>query len=141
MFKDPQLILENARSWLDKGIEYQMGADNLKKMDCSAFVWRCLGERKYDGKVWRNTDWLCSPSALKFFKRLDGPTPGCIVVYPSTTILRPNGTVIRRAGHTAVVSDPVAKTIIDCSSSQNGIRERKGDFFWNHHDVVWLSPL
>lgn len=136
MIKEAQQIIDNARSWMGKGITYQMGADNLKKMDCSAFIWRCLGERKYNGKVWRNTDWLCSPPALGDFIRLPHAEDGCIVVYPSYKDSKGK----RRAGHVAVVVDAEHHTIIDCSQSQNGIAERNGDFFWKKTTVVFLKP-
>ena len=136
MIKDSQQIVSNARSWIGKGITYQMGADNLQKMDCSAFVWRCLGERKYGDKVWRNTDWLCSDKALAQFVRLPHAEDGCIVVYPS----HKNATGKRRAGHVAVVVNANEHTIVDCSQSQNGITERNGSFFWKKTSTIFLKP-
>jgi len=134
---DLSKILKNAKSWLDKGVKYQMGADRKKLMDCSAFVWRCMEERKYNGIVWRNTDWLVSERSLPYFKRIKKPVVGCIAVYGRYR----NKKGKKRAGHVCIVVDPIKKTVIDCSSSQEGVSQRVAKFFWTRKDVVYLVPI
>lgn len=118
-------ILAGAQNWakVRRDIKYQMGAENIKEngaLDCSAFVWQVLGERKRD----RNTDWIRSDALDKQtkFKRIAAPVPGCIAVYGTRWEKTPLGTVKRHAGHVGIVVDVAKKTVIDCSSSQNGIR-------------------
>ena len=122
-------IIAQARTYIGRGIKYELGADDLTPpdlaLDCSAFVWRVLGERKFDGRRWRNTDWIVGDAlgAQTRFVKLDKPEPGCIAVYGR----RLNG---GKVGHVAVVVDPKARTIIDCSDSQNGVTEHDGSYFW-----------
>lgn len=120
----PQEILAGAQSWLARrDITYRMGAENIGQggaLDCSAFVWHVLGERKQD----RNTDWIKADATGKQtkFRAVATPEPGCIAVYGSRWEKVPGQPAKRHAGHVGVVVDPVKKLAIDCSSSQNGIR-------------------
>ncbi len=122
-------ILEGAHNWAKtrRDIKYKMGGEDIREngsLDCSAFVWHVLGEKKFDGKVWRNTDWIRADALNRKtkFRPIAQPVPGCIAVYGGRTEKRPNGVTRRHAGHVGFVVDPVKKLAIDCSSSQNGIR-------------------
>ncbi len=121
----PAQVLEGAKTWLARrDITYSMGAENTGKggsLDCSAFVWHVLGETKRD----RNTDWLLGDATGKCtkVKRIPAPVPGCIAVYGTWWEKVPGAPTKRHAGHTGIVVDPATKTVIDCSSSQNGIRQ------------------
>lgn len=122
-------ILEGAQSWATnrRDITYKMGGEDIRqngKLDCSAFVWQVLGEKKFDGKVWRNTDWIRADALNRKtkFRKIDSPVPGCIAVYGGRVEKTPTGVTKRHAGHVGFVVDPVKKIAIDCSSSKNGIR-------------------
>lgn len=144
MIRDLAQVIDNARSFIGQGWTYKLGGDSEKKkeIDCSAFVWRCLGDRKYDKSsgVWRNTSWLASSKALAIFDRLDEPVPGCIAVYGWSKY--PNGK--GKPGHCAIVVDPAAHTVIDASSSTNTVKERRVDRFWfpskTQPKTYWLVP-
>lgn len=120
-----QQILESATNWATRrrDITYQMGGEDLRengKLDCSAFVWTVLGEKKRD----RNTDWIRSDALGKQtkFKQIPEPVAGCIAVYGSRWEKTPAGVTKRHAGHVGIVVDIGKQLAIDCSSSQNGIR-------------------
>ncbi len=124
----PTELLTGAQSWARNRLDitYQMGAEDLRKngrLDCSAFVWQVLGEAKHD----RNTDWIAGDAlhACTKFRRIDVAVPGCIAVYPSRWEKVPGGPPKRHAGHVGIVVDPVKKLVVDCSSSQNGIRQHR----------------
>jgi len=113
-------------------ITYAMGADNIEgptpKLDCSAFLWRGLGERKFDGKYWRNTSWLWNDIENENTKfdivfDLKDIKQGDVVVYRGS-----NG----RAGHCAIINTYDGKKLIgyDCSSTKNCIAMRDISFFF-----------
>ena len=115
--------LDLLRDWGAK-CEYRMGADldgNPRGCDCSAFVARCCGQRKNDGGVWYNTDRIYDDAigANKRWRKIAGPVPGCIGVYPGKA-----GKTSRVAGHVWVVEDVAACATIECSSSGGGIARR-----------------
>ena len=121
----PTEILEGAKTWAKNRLDitYRMGAENIARngaLDCSAFVWQVLGDKKRD----RNTDWIVGDAthACTKFRRIDVPVPGCIAVYPGRWEIVPGGPNKRHAGHVGIVVDVDKKLVIDCSSSQNGIR-------------------
>lgn len=122
-------ILATARSYLGRGVRYVLGADDATppglSFDCSAFVWRALGSRKFDGKRWRNTDWILADALgpRTLFVPVDRPEPGDVAVYGRKI----NG---GRMGHVAIVADSGLRTIVDCSSSLGGVREHSGAYFW-----------
>jgi len=104
---------------------YRMGADLdgfPVGCDCSAFVARCHGGRKFDGSRWYNTDaiYTDAQTANKRWRQIPAPVPGCIGVYPGRTR---NGK--RTAGHVWVVEDVAACMTIESSSSGKGIARRK----------------
>ncbi len=104
---------------------YRMGADlngSPIGCDCSAFVARCCGQRKFDGAVWWNTDRIYDDAtgANKRWRQIPAPVPGCIGVYPGRSV---SGR--RRAGHVWVVENPATFTTIECSSSGKGINRMK----------------
>jgi hypothetical protein len=118
-------ILEGAQTWARnrRDITYQMGGQDVKKggkLDCSAFVWQVLGEVKRD----RNTDWIRADAIGRQskFRQIPEPVPGCIAVYGGRWEQVPGQAGKRHAGHVGIVVDVAKKTVIDCSSSQNGIR-------------------
>lgn len=124
----PEQILAAAQLWAKsrRDITYAMGGEDIKqggKLDCSAFVWQLLGERKRD----RNTDWMRADATGKQTKlvQIPAPIPGCIAVYGSRWERTPAGVTKRHAGHVGIVVDAAKKTAIDCSSSQNGIRSHR----------------
>ena len=114
-------------------IRYQLGADRTTgtdpALDCSAFIWRVLGERKFDPDkdVWRNTSWVyedIEKHNTKFDKvLLENAMGGDIIVY---------GWEKGKAGHIAIITGVDKKGTImgwDCSSSANGISYRNLTFF------------
>lgn len=124
----PEQILAAAANWAKtrRDIKYGMGGEDIRengKLDCSAFVWNVLGERKRD----RNTDWIRADATGKQskFEQIAAPVPGCIAVYGSRWERTPAGVAKRHAGHVGIVADPAKKIAIDCSSSQNGIRSHR----------------
>ena len=121
-------VLLIAQNWAKRrrDITYQMGGENTGengKLDCSAFVWTVLGEKKRD----RNTDWIRADATGRQskFEQIPAPVPGCIAVYGSRWEKTPAGVSKRHAGHVGIVVDPAKKTAVDCSSSQNGIRSHR----------------
>lgn len=121
----PQQILDAALNWAKsrRDITYQMGAEDIRqggKLDCSAFVWTVLGDKKRD----RNTDWIRADATGKQtkFVQIPAPIPGCIAVYGSRWEKTAAGVTKRHAGHVGIVADVAKKTAVDCSSSQNGVR-------------------
>lgn len=118
-------LLEGALSWEKnrRDITYGMGKEDTRKngaLDCSAFFWNLMGEKKKD----RNTDWVRNDALTRKtrFRRVMQPVPGVIAVYGTRWEKTPTGATKRHAGHIGIVVDPVKKLVIDCSSSQNGIR-------------------
>lgn len=114
-------------------IKYQLGADrtsgNNPALDCSAFIWRVLGERKFDPvmQVWRNTTWIYNDIEkhnTKFDKvSLEEAKGGDVIVY---------GWSKGKAGHIAIIVGVDKKGTItgwDCSSSADGISFRNLNFF------------
>ena len=123
-------------------ITYKLGADsveetNTPQLDCSAFMWRCMGERKYDSvkHVWRNTSWIWNDiqnEETKFEKvhELKDIQQGDVIVY---------GWEKGKAGHIAIINSVDDKGNIrgyDCSSSRNGIEFRLLNFFLKRNYVV-----
>ena len=146
-------LLDRAHYWVKMypDITYRMGGERVESngvLDCSAFIWNVLGLKKKD----RNTDWILKDATTKqtFFKQIDTPIPGCIAVYGTAweRIKLPDGTVKvkRHSGHVGIVSSPSKFTVIDCSSSEGGIREhiQKVLFVgpkYGNRDVVFCLPI
>lgn len=128
------IIIERARSWIGVITAYSMdsAAQGPHCTDCSGFLWRVLGKPKNQGGLWWNTDRIYGDAtgAQVQFERIDAPEVGCIAVYGR----RQNR---GNAGHVAIVIDPAARTIIDCSSSQNGVHVHDGGYWWRHAGAVW----
>ena len=137
-------LIMRARSALGHGIKYQLGngngspADLLPSRnglcDCSGFIsWLC---------GWKGhwcTDWLYDDANGKQtkVKRIAAPLPGCIGVYPGYK----DKAGKHHFGHTALIVDPVAWTIIDCSKSQNGIAEHNGHYWAKEAKAIWCVPV
>ena len=124
-------IVARGQALLGKGIRYEMGADDLTEpglaLDCSAFACRCLGFRKFDGKVWWNTDRVVSDAfgAQAKFRPVEPSEvqPGDVLVYSR----KMNG---GKVGHICVVVDPAKQLVIECASSAGGvIQQRRPAFF------------
>lgn len=103
---------------------YTLGGDSWTTgMDCSSFVWRVLGESK------KMTDWMVA-NRNKYPLQEVGPgetiEPGMIAVYSGGEV---NG--VHKYGHTGIVADPATETIIDCSSTLDGIREHKSQVLFH----------
>lgn len=112
--------------------------------DCSGFVAWCL-RRKRDpqpdfGKWWLSTDTIWSDAngtlrktgklEKRLFKKVElaDAQPGDIVVYPD----RYSATGKKLGeGHVGILVDVEKRLIIDCGSSQGGIKERVGTMFFN----------
>ena len=122
MTMQPQEVLLSALDYAaaHKGTKYAMGADDDNASDCSAFLWRALHDRKHD----RNTDWIAGDAlhACTKFHAVDVPFPGCVAVYGSRWEHVEGQPAKRHAGHVGIVVDVAKKLVVDCSSSQNGIR-------------------
>lgn len=124
-------IVANFQAMLGRGINYVLGADDMTPpemaLDCSAAFWRSVGSRKFDGKVWRNTDWIVGDALGK--RTLFDPVayadvqPGDVLVYGRKTN---NGKV----GHICVVVDPAKQLVIECASSAGGIIQQRRPFFF-----------
>lgn len=138
-------LIDRARSAIGKGITYSMGhggehpEDPLPtrdgECDCSAFACWIVGVGKSPDKnpckVWLGTGGIYTDATGKqvLFERIPAPEAGCFAVYPAEP---------GKAGHIALVTDPATKTIIDCSGSQNGIKEHSGAYFWTHKGTIWV---
>ena len=147
----PAQILQNALSlfsqWRGK-CEYRMGAEldgDPVGCDCSGFIAKVLGRKKFDGKTWWNTDAIyddaCGPQT--HFKKLSGPQPGAIGVYPGATFAG-----VRHAGHVWIVDDPLASTTVECCKSGGGISRMKrltwfrpGLSKGNGKPIIWVVPV
>lgn len=127
-------VIEKAKELMDQRpkIKYVMGADDLvgfdQSLDCSAYIWRCHGQRKFDNKVWRNTSWLWNDvenreTHFDKVNTLEEAQQGDIIVY---------GWSKGKAGHVAIIDKVDSKgniTGYDCSSSRGGVSYRSLNFF------------
>ena len=125
-------LLARARSASGKKIKYKLGAGGIQpataspanvnqECDCSGYVCWCLGMSrqtthplyvKFNGG-WINTDAMVKDAGTQtgFFHQLDGPQPGCLVVYPSKL-------PTRKVGHVGIVTEVAegkAARVIHCS--------------------------
>lgn len=126
-------------------IAYRMGADLdgiPLACDCSAFAARCCGQRKFDGKLYYNTDriWDDAQGPRKRWRQIPAPAPGCIGVYPGKTVAGK-----RHAGHVWVVADPATARTIECSDSGKGIAAKKRPAWFkpgatgNGRPIIWAE--
>jgi hypothetical protein len=126
-------------------VVYRMGADldgSPMGCDCSAFVARCCGQRKFDGRLWWNTDRIYADAKQGHvrWREIENPVPGCIGVYPGTTFKGK-----RVAGHVWVVADTSTAQTVECSSSGKGIaKQQRGKWFQmgaqaNGKPIVWAE--
>ncbi len=126
-------VLQRARSAIGKKIRYRLGAGGIdpkaptpasvdNACDCSGFVCWCLGiSRKTDHPFyvrlnggWINTDAIVRDALepVGFFRRLENPKVGCLIVFPSKRPQRPYG-------HVGIVTEVQAgkvSKVIHCSS-------------------------
>src|SRR5579862_539546 len=100
----PDDLINRARGQLKKNTGYRLGAgdadpsgptarDASGACDCSGFVCWCLGiGREARNPIFLNRDgaWIYTDSIVRdatsthaLFAKIDAPTPGCLVVYPS----------------------------------------------------------
>ena len=132
-------IVATARTYVGVITSYSEAHYDDHTADCSEYLRRVLGyaSKHHDGEWW-GTDNIYDDAmfAQTEWARLsaDEVTPGDIAVYPGATI---NGK--HHSGHVAIVTDPVTHTIIDCSSSQNGVHEHVDllAHFWTRPDSIF----
>jgi cell wall-associated NlpC family hydrolase len=126
-------LLKRARSALGKKVKYRLGAGGIdpnsptpasvdNACDCSGFVCWCLGiSRKTDHPLyvrfnggWINTDAIVHDAnqPTGFFRKIDEPKVGCLVVFPSKKPRRPYGHV----GIVTEVREGKVTKVIHCSS-------------------------
>ena len=157
-------IITRARSAIGKGVSYglgrggyhpddllparmtrrQTGGREIEALwcDCSGFIAWVLGRsREPSGafKYWLSTDAIYHDARgeQKLFESITYPVPGCLAVYADYETSDGK----HHQGHVAVVVDPDAHTVIDCSSTAGGITEHKQNVFWGgKHPVVWCVP-
>jgi hypothetical protein len=144
------VIIQIARSWCAIGTKYVLGAGGYQwladwpaaELDCSGFVATVLGRSRKpqpDFPWWLSTDsvWDDCADKQRLFAEIDGPTPGCIVVYPDAG---------GHQGHVAFVTEVEGEKIrgIDCSSSSSrkgdAIQERDISFFLAKSGVRFCVP-
>lgn len=108
--------------------------------DCSGFIAWVLGRSRCpqpDFPRWLSTDSIHADAmgSHVLFTRVLQVVPGTLAVYPDHR--GPDG--VTRQGHVALVVDPAARTIIDCSGSHNGITERVDDkaHFFTRPDAIF----
>jgi hypothetical protein len=139
-----QQFVDRLRSAKGKGIRYGMGHggehpdDDLPtrdgECDCSAFQCWGMGVGKSPNKnptgTWLGTGGMYTDAMTKqvVLERIPEPEFGCLAIYTA---------VPGKAGHVACVTDVAARTIIDCSSSQGGINEHSGAYFWKNKKTIW----
>ena len=163
----PADILTRARSAVGKGCRYSLGtggyhpADELparptwrrprgkvlpvraRWLDCSGFVSWVLGRNRavtIVPKMWGlSTDSVYADAhptkgEHRLFLPIASPIPGCIAVFGDW--VGADGKA--HQGHIAIVADPDRHTVVDCSSSQDGVAEHVQEVFWSgKHRVVW----
>jgi cell wall-associated NlpC family hydrolase len=159
---DGATIVTRALSAVGKGIVYKLGKGGLTAIgnlpsepyktkdgqikqgcDCSGFVAWCLRRSRRPqpdfGKWWLSTDSIWSDAvgklsktgtAKRIFKQIpvEEMQAGDIVVYPDGYR---NGKKLHE-GHVAVVVDAGKRLLVDCSSTQNGIKMRPIPVFFDY---------
>lgn len=139
-------LIQRALSSCDKGIQYKLSHGGLHPSDplpsrdgfadCSGFVAWLIGRDRRpqkDWKWWLSTDSIYDDAIgpQQLFTRIAAPVAGCIGVYPD------HG---GHQGHVALIVDPKTWTIIDCSHSQNGIRQHVGKYWATTPNVIFCVP-
>jgi hypothetical protein len=112
--------------------------------DCSGFIAWCLGVAR-DPKGRHDTAWPMWFETTNIVSDAKGKqrrfvpvafkdaVVGDLIVYPD----HKDAKGAYREGHIAIIADPLARTIIDCSSSVSkakgfAVSERSGAFFWTN---------
>ena len=139
-------LIDRARNAVGSAITYSLGhgglhpADDLPSRDgmcdCSGYVAWLIGRDRRPSPSWK---WWLSTDSIHddaigpqhLFTRIAAPMPGCIAVYPDHD---------GHQGHVALIVDPKTWTIIDCSFSQNGIKEHVGKYWATAPHVVFCLP-
>lgn len=135
-------VLQKAWTALDKGIQYKLGHGNNTwdgalptsdlLCDCVQYVTWATGVKN----VWYS-GWIKDDATGKQtkFKQIQNPVNGCIVVgdCPSK-----NG---EYAGHAAILVNKDDWTVIDCSSSQGGVKVHKSPYWKQSKNVVFCLPV
>lgn len=158
-------LLTRARSAIGKGCRYKLGCggyhpkDDLPArptwripkgglvprkllfLDCSGFISWVLGRPRAVTVV--PGMWGCSTDSIYrdatkhnfHFAQIDKPIPGCIAVYGDWKDAKGK----THQGHVAIVVDPDKHTVVDCSSSMDGVAEHVQEVFWDNknHTTVW----
>jgi len=141
--------IARARSALGLGVRYRLGKGGFKKSqpsrprpddggfcDCSGLVsWVIRVQRDPSNAMgdWLETTRMVSDAtgAQRLLVAIPNAVPGCLVAYPD---------VGGHEGHTGVVTSLAPFTGVDCSFSQDGIRERAFGFFVKRSDHVFMVP-
>jgi cell wall-associated NlpC family hydrolase len=132
---DVTTLLARARSTLNKGIPYKLGAqgdptlDALPSsgVDCSGFVLWVLRHEGPDMDTSMIVNDAKGPT--QYFTPLPaGPRAGCLIVYPDyvATVM---GKALKHDGHVGIVTEtgvqggkPVVQSVIHCSGILEGVR-------------------
>lgn len=167
----PADLLARARSAVGKGCRYSLGCGGYHPQDplparpvwrrprgkllpvkalwcdCSGFVAWVLGRNRaatiVPGMWGLSTDSVyrdahpTKGNHLKFTP-IAAPVPGCIAVYGDWKDDKGKS----HQGHIAIVADPDRHTVVDCSSSEDGVSEHVQPVFWSgKHRVIWCLPV
>jgi LysM repeat protein len=150
---DPDLLITRAKSAVNKGIRYRLGAGGMRPSaplpttdnfcDCSGFVCWVIGlsrettipfYQKFGGWIFTDSMVADINSQVGIFERLVVPEVGCIVVYGAGN----------KIGHVGIVSETQSgkmKKVIHCSAGndrkfKDAIQETSPAVF-NRADTLW----
>lgn len=147
-------LIEKARKAIGKNTPYVLGAGGYHPeqplpggpggCDCSGFIAWLIGISRDNRKgqvkgfpAWFSTDSIYADAVGKrlLVERIPFPEAGCFAVYPD----HKGADGKPKQGHVALVVDPKARTIIDCSSSHKGITEHVDDMahFFTRQDAIF----
>ncbi len=133
-------IVDKARTFIGVITEYGGAPYSRTRADCSEYLWRVLGKPKHHAGKWWGTDAIFTDAkkTQSEFVEIDKADvrPGDMAVYPSHRDSAGKG----HQGHVAIITDPAAHKIIDCSQSQNGVHEHVDllAHFWTKPDAIFI---
>jgi hypothetical protein len=137
-------ILQRSRTAIGHGIGYEMGQGGTDPeaalpstdghCDCSGFVAWCLhlARKPKPGRNWwieTTAVWKDATGPQAVFTKIDKPVAGCCVVYPDHDA---------HQGHIGIVANPTMPyTVVDCSESQDGIKEHMQTAFMKNRQTIF----
>ena len=133
-------IVARGRTFIGVITEYGGAPYTKNRADCSEFLWRALGKPKNHGGLWWGTDAIYDDATMgqHEFTRIAVADlqPGDLAVYPGHRDVAG----VHHQGHVAIVTDPAAHKILDCSQSQNGVHEHVDllAHFWTHPGAIFV---